>query len=162
LLALTLEVFRLMASPPCPKVKWLILSRTSDPLRRPFQAPPIITSSANCPRSMSSSPEVTCPSSVQDQRIDPAKARCYLRSIKAPVPPGAPSSYSVSHALGGLILTDPCDPVSCHCHSWGFDPSKHFPLTEPYLPRRQVIPSRRFLQQLRRTTSCALKALYPV
>jgi len=76
--------------------------------------------------------------------------------------PEAPSSYGVSHTLGGLILTDPCDPISCHCRSWGFDPSKHFPLTEPYLPRRQAIPSRRFLQQLRRTTSCALKALYPV
>lgn len=54
LLALTLEVFRLAASPPCPKVWWFILSRTSAPLRRPFQAPPLHPKPA-------ASPEHECP-----------------------------------------------------------------------------------------------------
>jgi hypothetical protein len=52
------------------------------------------------------------------------------------------SALSVSHALGGLLLTVPCGPISSHCHVQGL-PFRGFPRypADPTHRRAQFLPS---------------------
>jgi hypothetical protein len=87
-----------------------------------------------------SSHEVSCPFSGR-QLGESALVRFHAERLSLP---------GVSHALEGLILTEPCGLVSCRCRSWGSAPSELFPAGELLRARHPAIPSRCFLLASRR------------